>query len=206
MSYVYGVLAVFCLAAAAYFGYKLYVALKINEVLKSDRRKKSFALKMLAAVGGKKNVFVGARLPVVASPGCFVRIDYILVTRGGIIAVKDIKANGMIDNPLNGSWGCYSNANQIMPMQNPFEENEKSLQVISRLLEKNGMGGVPIYNLVMFSCGSAKFHYRTNRILSPESAVEGITQIHKKRVLTFSNVRQVVAMLKKYDISFMKSN
>lgn len=173
---------------------------EVDELYASHKRNKVFILRVLDAAFGKNKVIKAARIPVKTSGGFAEPAvsDALMVTRAGIIVISIIGQSGKLDNPQSGLWRLLDRNGQIITLENPFQKNQYMIEVLKKLLRKDGFHNITFHSLAVIANSDGvlpKYTYRD--MLSDKNILEEIKNIMIEKQLSFTEIQDVQATIRK---------
>ncbi|MBQ7160381.1 MAG: NERD domain-containing protein [Clostridia bacterium] len=145
-----------------------------------------------------KSVFQNLYFPV-AKDGrtLWTETDTVCVTRGGVIAVEVKGAKGVIEDPPEGDW-TQRYGEKVLSFHNPYEQNKGHVIAVKKALARDGISGVPVYNVVVFTDRNARFTNKYPWLMHAEKAVDFATLLDDKPVLDKKMIKAVREALSDY--------
>lgn len=193
------ILIILCVPAAlgAIFlvALNLKASLDTERLLKGPRRGARFITELLRINFSASALMSGAYLPSADVRGRAVRIDQLLVTRGGISVIKVKNEKGYIDNSFHGDWMQYCRG-EIFSMRNPFEQNSEALAAVRAIIRRENIVNIPVHNIVVFTDRDIKFRNHEDMLLTADGLTAYIKDLNKSRFLSYRDTVRVGRLLR----------
>lgn len=130
-------------------------------------------------------------------PSPTAEIDLIIVMRGGVAIIEVKGMKGYINNPFRGEWHQLYRDHSLA-FQNPFEQNEKHVNVVKNIMRQEQIFSVPIHNVVVFTERDVKFKYREEQLLTAETLIPYMKDLNKNRFMSRSEIKHTLKAIEKY--------
>ena len=173
-----------------------------DKLLTQSKRSENFIFELLKINFSHNYIFRNVFLPYNIAKGSprpspTAEIDLIIVMRGGVAIIEVKKMRGVIDNPFKGEWHQIFK-DYSLAFQNPFEQNERHVNVVKNIMRQEQIFSVPIQNVVVFTEREVKFKYREEQLLTAESLVPYMKDLNKNRFMSRAEMKRTVKAIQKY--------
>ncbi|MBE6637289.1 MAG: NERD domain-containing protein [Ruminococcaceae bacterium] len=169
------------------------------KLLRRGKRSGDFIYDLLKTSFQTGRIFKHITLPAQLPDGTKTRVpaDLILIDRGGVFVIRVRHLSGAVDNTDPRVW-LVRNAAGTTEIANPFEQNRPALHAVERILRRENVYNVPLYNLVVFSGKKVSFLSRSEKLLTSDRLLETIRDMNRNKFLNQKEISAAVTAIDKY--------
>ncbi len=170
-----------------------------EKLLRAGKRDENFIYNLLKTSFPSGRILKQVSLPYRQPDGTAKRVpcDLLLVDQGGVFVIRVKNMSGAVDNANNQVW-TVRNANGIIEMRNPFEQNQHCLKAVEDILKSEKVYNVPLYNLIVFSGKKVVFRNRSEKLLTAERLIETIRDMNRNKFLNAGEMADTIAAIRRY--------